>query len=70
MKQHDYQRVIDELQRVIEDTRQTIDRFEAAGMDERMPEDYRQLLEILDRAVKDQRAHTLAMLDKPEPPEA
>lgn len=40
----------------------TIDRFEATGMDEKMPEDYDKLLDILDDAVKQQRGHTLAML--------
>lgn len=58
----DHQRVIDELQAVIDDTQHTLERFEAAGMDRDMPGDYDKLLAILDRAVKDQRRHTLAML--------
>ncbi|WP_302139196.1 hypothetical protein [Halomonas alkalicola] len=58
----EHQKVIDELQGVIDDTQHTIDRFEATGMDEQMPEDYDKLLEILDDAVTQQRAHTLAML--------
>ncbi|EWH02989.1 hypothetical protein [Halomonas sp. BC04] len=64
MNESDYQRVIDELQAVIEDTQRTIERFEATGMDEQMTEDYEKLLSILDDSVKQQREHTLAMLAK------
>ena len=62
MTSDEQQRVIDELQGVIDDTQKTIDRFEATGMDEQMAEDYDKLLDILDDAVKQQQAHTLAML--------
>ncbi|MDR5893336.1 hypothetical protein QC820_10970 [Halomonas mongoliensis] len=58
----EHQRVIEELQVVIDDTQHTIDRFEATGMDEQMPEDYDKLLDILDDAVKQQREHVMAML--------
>lgn len=58
----DHQRVIDELQAVLDDTRATMERFEAIGMDEQMPEDYDKLLDILDNAVKQQREHTQVML--------
>lgn len=34
-------------------------------MDEQMPDDYEKLLIILNDAVKQQREHTLAMLEKP-----
>lgn len=67
MNEADYQRVIDELQAVIDDTQQTIDRFETTGMDEQMPEDYDKLLTILDVSVKQQREHTLQMLGSSEP---
>lgn len=60
----DHQRVIDELQAVIDDTQHTLDRFEATGMETEMPEDYDKLLAILDDAVTQQRAHTLAMLEQ------
>lgn len=65
MAPDEHQQVIDELQGVIDDTQHTLDRFEATGMDKQMPEDYGALLAILDDAVKQQRAHTLAMLGKP-----
>lgn len=58
----DHQRVIDELQAVIDDTQRTLDRFAAIGMEAEMEEDYEQLMTILDDAVTRQRAHTLAML--------
>ena len=62
MNDTDHQRVIDELQALINDTQDTLDRFEATGMDKQMPEDYETLLAILNDAVKQQREHTLAML--------
>ena len=48
MTADEHQQVIDELQVVIDDTQHTIERFEATGMDEQMPEDYEKLLDILD----------------------
>lgn len=62
MTEDDHQQVIYELQDVIEDTQNTLSRFEATGMDEKVPEDYDKLLEILDDAVKQQRKHTMVML--------
>jgi hypothetical protein len=58
----EHQTVIDELQVVIDDTQHTLGRFEAAGMETELSEDYDKLLEILDGAIKAQREHTLAML--------
>ncbi|OUE42015.1 hypothetical protein BZY95_11045 [Billgrantia desiderata SP1] len=63
MSEADYQRIIDALQDLIDETQSTLERFETAGMDEKMSEDYEKLLDILDQAVKQQREHTLAMLD-------
>ncbi|MFQ3788097.1 hypothetical protein [Halomonas sp. A29] len=63
MNEAEYQRVIDELDRVIRDTRDTMACFEAAGMDEQMPEDYAKLHEIYAKAVSEQRACTLSMLN-------
>jgi len=62
MRIENHQKITDELQGVIDDTQYTIDRFEDTGMDEQIPEDYEKLLDILDDAVKQQRAHTLAIL--------
>jgi len=64
MTSDEHQQVIDELQGVIDDTQHTIDRFKATGMDEQMPGDYDKLLDILDDAVTQQRAQTLAMLSQ------
>ncbi|MGM0692318.1 MAG: hypothetical protein ACQEUN_02785 [Pseudomonadota bacterium] len=63
MAPNEHQNIIDQLQAVIEDTQHTLDRFEATGMESEMPEDYDKLLAILDDAVTQQRAHTLALLD-------
>ena len=51
-----------ENQYVIDETQETIERFEATGMEDEMPEDYDKLLGILDDAVKQQREHTRVML--------
>lgn len=57
------QQLIRNLQVVIDDTQNILERFEVTGMDEQMPGDYDKLLGILDGAVTQQRAHTLAFLD-------
>lgn len=62
MTPDNHQRIVNELQAVIDDTQLTLSRFEAAGMDEQMPVDYKTLLAILDDAVTRQREHTLMML--------
>lgn len=62
MRAVEQQRVIHELQAVIDDTQRTLSRFEATGMDEEMPADYAKLHAILDDAVTRQREHTHAML--------
>lgn len=62
MTEAEHQRVIDKLQAVIDDTQHTLERFEASDMDQQIPKDYDKLLAILDDAIKQQRAHTLAML--------
>ncbi|MDT8879227.1 hypothetical protein RSO68_07075 [Halomonas saccharevitans] len=64
MTSDECQQVIDELQAVIDDTHQTLEGFEATGMASEMPEDYEKLLAILGRAVRDQKAHTLRMLEQ------
>ncbi|WP_163559549.1 hypothetical protein [Halomonas sp. NO4] len=63
MTENDHQRVIDELQAVIDETSHTIERFEATGMDEAMPADFQQLHALYAQAVSDQRAHTRHMLN-------
>ncbi|RAR64593.1 hypothetical protein BCL93_101415 [Onishia taeanensis] len=62
MRESDYQRVIDELEKLIQGTKQLIERFDSTGMDEEMQEDYDKLLTIYDQAIKDQAHYTQAML--------
>ncbi|MCD6437914.1 MAG: hypothetical protein J7L56_06580 [Halomonas sp.] len=62
MTNEEQQHVIDELQKVIDDTQATLQRFEKTGMDKEMLEDYEKLLGILDGAVKQQCEHTRVML--------
>ncbi|MBZ0331720.1 hypothetical protein KZO25_15495 [Halomonas sp. ANAO-440] len=63
----EHERVIGELENLIIETRATLARFDEAGMDEQMPVDYQRLHDIYTKAVNDQRAYTLAMLDLPAP---
>ena len=62
MQEGDYQRVIHELEKLIQDTKQLIERFDSTGMDEDMQDDYSKLLTIYDKAIKDQAYYTRAML--------
>lgn len=62
MTSDDHQHVINELQKVIDDTQATLTRFEETGMDEERPADYDNLMTILDDAIKQQREHTQALL--------
>lgn len=64
MTHEEHQRVIDELQVVIDDSQATLKRFENTGMEDEMLEDYGKLLAILDDAVKQQREHTRMMLGR------
>ncbi|QEA40277.1 hypothetical protein FGL86_15095 [Pistricoccus aurantiacus] len=63
MTQSEYQYVIDELDRLIIDSRALMKRFEATGMEKKMAQDYQLLEDNLVRALKDQRRYTLAMLE-------
>ncbi|KXS36092.1 MAG: hypothetical protein AWU55_3039 [Halomonadaceae bacterium T82-2] len=64
------QRLVEEHECLIQETRALMARFEATGMDEGMDEamddDYRQLHEIYTKAVNEQRRHTRAMLKRGE----
>lgn len=51
MNEAEHQRLINELQAVIDDTQHTLSRFEATGMYQQMPDDYKKLLKILDDSV-------------------
>jgi hypothetical protein len=64
MQENDYQRVIHELEKLIQETKQLIERFDSTGMDEEMQEDYSKLLALYDQAIKDQVYYTRAMLEE------
>lgn len=67
MTTNEYEQVIDDLENLIAETRATLVRFEDSGMDEKIPADYQRLHDIYAKAVNDQRAYTLAILDLPAP---
>jgi len=60
------QRLVEEHECLIQETRALMARFEATGMDEAMADDYRQLHEIYTKAVNEQRRYTRRMLERGE----
>lgn len=62
MNQADYQRIIAELDEVINDTKKLMTRFEATGFDETMSDDYLVLHELYTRMVEEQRRYTREVL--------
>tara|TARA_R110001606_G_scaffold10615_4_gene45817 strand:+ start:111 stop:305 length:195 start_codon:yes stop_codon:yes gene_type:complete len=62
MHPDEHEQVALELETLIRDTQAVIDRVETYGLNNTMPEDYQALLDILDDAIKQQRAHTQEML--------
>lgn len=67
MTVEDYDFVLEELQKVIDDAKVLIARFEDENADQTMPAEYDRLHEFYQRAVKSQRVYTYAMLDALEP---
>lgn len=65
MTPQDHETVILELDALIRDTQTLLDKVMHHGLDQTQAEDYDRLLAILDRAVKQQREHTFAMLNAP-----
>jgi len=63
MNQSECQQVIDELDAVIDDTRELMKRFEVTGMEDEMPNDYAKLELMISEALKQQRRYTQKMLD-------
>lgn len=64
MTPQDHETVILKLDVLIRDIQALIDRVEQHGVHHTLPEDYEQLLTILDSAVTQQREHTQAMLNE------
>lgn len=61
------QTVIDELQYVIKQTIDLMDKFEDKAMQETLAEDYKKLHRILTKATKQQRLHVQALIDSQKP---
>nr|WP_163503595.1 hypothetical protein [Halomonas socia] len=59
-----YQQIIEEFDSLIRETRALMLRFEASGMDETHEAEYLEVHAIFAKAVADQRAYTLSMLDE------
>jgi flagellar biosynthesis chaperone FliJ len=64
MSPDEHEHVAQKLETLIRDTQATIDRLETFGLNQTSLDDYQALLDILDFAVKQQRAHTMAMLEE------
>ncbi|WP_040241372.1 hypothetical protein [Chromohalobacter japonicus] len=63
MNHTEYQRVVEELNTLITDTRQLIARFEDTGMDNEMPDDYTRLELMVSEALKQQRHYMQKVLE-------
>ncbi len=64
MQPDEHEQVALALETLIRETQATISRVEQHGLDATMPGDYLALLDILDSAIKQQREHTMGMLNK------
>ena len=64
MTSQDHETVILKLDALIQETRLLIEKVEQHGLDQTQPEDYDQLLTILEKAVSQQREHTMLMINK------
>ncbi|XQU08281.1 hypothetical protein P4544_17730 [Halomonas sp. LY9] len=64
MTPNDHEAVVLKLDVLIRDTQALIAKVEEYGLDQTQPEDYDQLLAILGSAVRQQREHTVQMLNK------
>ncbi|PAU74689.1 hypothetical protein [Halomonas salipaludis] len=64
MTPDEYQQIIEEFDSLVRDTRALMLRFEASGMDETHEAEYLEVHAIFAKAVADQRAYTLLMLDE------
>jgi hypothetical protein len=59
----DYEFVLAELQRLIDDAKSLMTKFETVEFDQRLSDEYHTLHELYERAVKTQRSYTYEMLD-------
>lgn len=65
MSDSDYRHLLNELESLLQDTAETLRRFEDTGMDERMPEDYQTLLAIQVEARREQQNYLRALRQAP-----
>ena len=63
MTVEDYEFVLAELQRVVDDAKALMAKFEAAEFDQQLSDEYHTLHELYERAVKTQKSYTYEMLD-------
>ncbi|MDF3917319.1 hypothetical protein P3W43_00460 [Salinicola salarius] len=59
----DYEFVLAELQRLVDDAKSLMTKFEATGSNQQMPGEYHMLHELYARAVKAQKRYTHEALD-------
>lgn len=65
MSDNDYRQVLNELERLLQETAKTLQRFVETGMDERLQEDYQKLLEIQAEALREHQIYLNALRDDP-----
>lgn len=66
MSDNDYRQVLSELERLLQDTAETLQRFEETGMDQELAEDYETLLAIQAEALREQQVYLDALRHEPD----
>ncbi|MBK5941910.1 hypothetical protein CCR96_22235 [Halochromatium roseum] len=66
MSDSDYRHVLNELESLLRDTAETLERFVETGMDQELPEDYQKLLAIQAEALHEQQVYLNALRQEPE----
>lgn len=66
MSDDDYRQVLSELETLLQDTAETLQRFVETGMDQELPEDYQKLLRIQAEALHEQQVYLDALRHEPD----
>lgn len=66
MSDSDYRHVLNELESLLQETAETLERFVETGMDQELPEDYQKLLAIQAEALHEQQVYLNALRQEPD----
>ncbi|NEX16620.1 MAG: hypothetical protein C1943_08330 [Halochromatium sp.] len=65
MSDSDYRYILNELESLLEETAETLERFHETGMDEILRDDYQKLLEIQAKALREHERYLNALRQEP-----